>query len=194
MKALSIVVVSLSLVLVGCAGSSSYMRDVPEGEKTYAPEAGKALLVIMRPSGIGFAVQSSVFDVTSGEPGFIAIVSAKTKFAHHVDPGQHRFMVIGESADFMDATFAEGKTYYALVTPRVGVWKARFSLRPVHKVELDTDESQGWYDECRWVEGTPQAKQWAEQNLTDIKSKQASNLPKWLNKPDKPVLFVEDGK
>lgn len=194
MKKLSAAVVLLSLFLAGCAGSSNYMRDVPEGARSYAPESGKALLVFMRPSSLGFAVQSSVFDITSGEPEFIAIVSAKTKFAHNVDPGQHRFMVISESADFMDATLEEGKTYYALVTPRMGAWKARFSLRPLHRVELGTDEFQGWYDDCRWVENTPQAEQWAEQKTSSVKSKQAGKLAKWLEKPDKPVLFIGDGQ
>ena len=187
-------VLLLSLFLVGCAGSSAHMRDVPDGRDTFAPETGKALVVFMRPSGMGFAVQSSVFDITSGEPDLVGIVSAKTKVAYSTDPGQHRFMVIGESADFMDANVQEGLTYYSLVTPRMGFWKARFSLKPVHKAELGMDQFAEWFADTRWVENTQESGKWAMQNMTSIKTKQADYLPKWLDKPDKPILVPDDGQ
>ena len=68
--------VLLLLVLAACAGKSEFMRDTAPDEALYAPQPSNALVVFMRPSGLGFAVQSSVFDVTSGEPIFISIASA----------------------------------------------------------------------------------------------------------------------
>jgi hypothetical protein len=121
--------VLLLLLLGACAGTSQYMRDVAPEKANYTPKPDKALVVFMRPSSLGFAVQSSVFDVTDGSPVFVAIVSALTKVAHYAEPGERRYMVIGESADFMAANLDSGKVYYSLVTPRFGVWKARFSLR-----------------------------------------------------------------
>ena len=32
----------------GCAGSVKHMREVPPGQASYAPEAGKALIVFMQ--------------------------------------------------------------------------------------------------------------------------------------------------
>ncbi len=182
------------LVLAGCAGSSAYMRDVPAEQANYAPAAGRALIVFMRPSGLGFAVQSTVYEVTDGAPVMVGVVSAKTKLAYDVPPGQRHFMVVGESADFMRAELAPGKTYYALVTPRMGVWKARFSLRPVAKTELAGAQFRDWYDDCRWVENTPGSQQWFADNRDSIIEKQNDNWSKWQSKPDKPILYATDGQ
>lgn len=151
------------------------------------------MVTFMRPSGLGFAVQSTVFDVTDGKTAFIAIVSAKTKFALEMEPGEYHFMVVGESADFMRATLEPGKHYYALVTPRMGVWKARFSLKPVTAAELNTEQFTEWFDECRWVENTEQAYQWAVDNRPSILSKQAEYWEKWQSKPVRPALLPGDG-
>lgn len=185
----------LSILLVSaCAGSSAYMRDVAPARANYITQSDKALIVFMRPSGLGFAVQSSVFEINDGDPEFVGIVSAKTKIAYYVEPGEKRFMVIGESADFMDATLEPGKAYYALVTPRFGVWKARFSLRPVRTADLQTAEFAGWYKDTRWVENSEGSSNWANSNIASIRKKMADNLPKWLGKADKPILAANDGQ
>lgn len=181
-------------LLGGCAGSSSYMRDVAPGAASYTTQADKALIVFMRPSGLGFAIQSSVFEVVDGNPVFVGIVSAKAKVAHYMEPGEKRFMVIGESADFMDATLDPGKVYYALVTPRFGVWKARFSLRPVGTADLQTEEFAGWYKDTRRVENLESASNWASSNMPSIRKKMGENLPKWLAKANKPILASDDGQ
>ena len=187
-------IVVLLLAATGCAGQSEYMRNVPEDQADFVPDSGRALVVFMRPSGIGFAVQSSVFDITDGEPELIGIVSAKTKVAHNTGPGEHRYMVIGESADFLEAELLADRTYYSLVTPRIGVWKARFSLKPVHELDLTSAEFAEWYDDTRWVENTPTAQTWAQENMDSIKSKQDKYLRKWLTRTDKPVLLPTDGR
>ena len=124
--------VALALLLAGCAGTVTNMREVPAGEPAMAPEPGKSLVVFMRPSGFGFAIQSSVFEVRDNDPLLIGIVAAKAKVGYNVEPGKRLFMAVGESADFMTAELEPNKTYYVQVTPRMGLWKARFSLAPVH--------------------------------------------------------------
>ena len=187
-------VIILLLAATGCAGHSEYMQDVPENQANFVPESGRALVVFMRPSGIGFAVQSSVFDITDGEPELVGIVSAKTKVAHNTSPGVHRYMVIGESADFLEAELVADRTYYSLVTPRIGLWKARFSLKPVHELDLTSADFTEWYDDTRWVENTLTAQTWAHENMDSIKSKQQEYLRKWLARSDKPVLLPTDGR
>jgi hypothetical protein len=184
----------LLLALGACAGTSDLMRNVPPEKATYAPKPDQALIVFMRPSGFGFAIQSSVFDVTDGNPDFIAVLPAKAKVAHYSKPGQRRFMVIGESADFMDATLDPGKVYYALVTPRMGLWKARFSLRAVDGATVRTTEFDDWFKDSRWVENEPGAAHWAKANMDSIKEKMADDLDDWTHKPDKPTLHAKDGQ
>jgi len=192
---LSRIAAALVLLLLGaCAGSSDYMRNLTPEEAHYETKPDKALVVFMRPSGLGFAVQSSVFDVTDNSPDFVAIVSAKKKVAHYAAPGKRRFMVIGESADFMGATLEPGKVYYALVTPRMGLWKARFSLRPVHAAEIPTTEFADWYGDTEWVANQPSADAWAKENMDSVKEKMADDLDDWMHKDNKPMLEAADGQ
>lgn len=192
-NALKLLALLSMFLLAGCAGSSSYMSDVPPERANYTTQADQALVVFMRPSGFGFAIQSSVFDIVDENPVFVGIVSAKAKVAYYVNPGERRFMVISESADFMDATLEAGKVYYALVTPRMGVWKARFSLRPVRKADLESAEFAGWYKQTRWVENLDSASAWASSNMASIRAKMNNKLPGWQQKANKPTLASDDG-
>ena len=74
-------VLLLLLALGACAGTSDLMRNVPADKATYEPKPDQALIVFMRPSGFGFAIQSSVFDITDRNPDFIAVLPAKAKVA-----------------------------------------------------------------------------------------------------------------
>jgi hypothetical protein len=147
------------------------------------PEPGKAMVVFLRPSRMGFAVESTVYDAPDAETKFLGIVSYKTRVAYQVDPGPHRFMVIGENADFVDATLDAGKTYYILVRVRMGMWKARFSLLPVHladaKYTTQSAEFKEWMENTGFVETTPAALDWYAQHKADVQAKKAEYLQKW---------------
>ena len=161
-------IILLAGLLAGCAGQSEYMRTVAADSVDLTASLDSAVVIFMRPSGIGFAVQSSVFEVTSGDPQLIGIVSAKTRVAHTATPGSHRYMVIGESAAFMDAELLPGKRYYAIVSPRLGWWKARFSLVPVGAEEARAAGFEETCGDCGWVENTDSAHNWATGNMASI--------------------------
>ena len=186
----------LTFLVSGCAGTVSNMREVPVGSSTVVPEKGKAVVVFARPSGLGFAIQSSVFEVIDNKSSLVGIVAAKTKVAYSLDPGKHLFMVIGESADFMTADVLPNKTYYAYVTPRMGLWKARFSLEPKHKQDLGMPELNSSLEECRLVEKTSDSNSWAIGHMDSIQSKRTEYFADWLKTPEseRPHLFPEDGK
>ena len=103
-------------------------------------------------------------------------------------------MVVSEAADFMAAELEGGKTYYALVTPRMGAWKARFSLRPVTAGELAGKEFADWDKDCAFIENTPASEAWAKENWVDIQSKKVEYLQKWEPRTDKPTLRATDGR
>ncbi len=184
----------VAFVLAGCAGSSKYMKLAPDNS-SYIPAGNQSLVVFMRPATLGFAIQSSVFDISTGDNKLVGIVSAKKKIAYRTNPGEHMFMVIGESADFMKADLEVGKTYYALVTPRMGAWKARFSLCPVQKKELTSDKFEDWVNSCEYVENTESSYNWATKNAPSIEVKKEKYLKKWDKKPEskKPILNPGDG-
>jgi hypothetical protein len=173
-------IIALAVALGACGGAA---QMIPAAEAP-AIRPGEALIVFMRPSNFGGLVASSVFDVSGAETKFIGIVYPGNKFAHAVPAGEHTFMVVGESADFMRATVVPGRTYYALVTPRIGVWKARFSFRPVRESELGGSEFASWDGATRFVTNSPDSVNWAQQNAADVDSKRAEYWSDWMGKPE----------
>jgi hypothetical protein len=133
----------------------------------------------MRPSTYGGAVQSTVFDITDGDNKFIGIVSAKTKVPYRTEPGKRMFMVIGESADFLEANLGPEKTYYVLVRPRMGMWKARFSMSPIRKADQAGQKFQDWLTKCQFMANTDASYQWARENDISVTKKREKYLPAW---------------
>ena len=185
---------AITVASSGCI-SSSLMKPAVGDAASYTPKGNEATIIFMRPSVFGGAIQSTVVDATAANIKLVGIVSARTKVAYKTSPGEHLFMVVGEAADFLKADLAAGKTYYALVTPRMGVWKARFSLKAIHKDQLGTEDFKDWDSSTKLVENTPKSHAWAAENMTDIQEKKAEYLSKWNSKPlaDRPVLHRQDG-
>ena len=186
---------AFGLLLSGCA-TTDKMQTVPPEKVVLMPVKGKSMVVFMRPSDFGGAIQSSVFEIKDETPELIGIVSANTMVSYQLEPGNHLFMVIGESADFMSAELLADKTYYALVTPRMGVWKARFSLKPIHAADLGSEEFDDWFGQCGLMENTPASTAWAQENANSIFSKYTEYYADWLEKDEseRPRLLPEDGK
>lgn len=172
------VVFALSL-LSACATSGSLSKHLTPVATDPKPEPGKALVIFMRPSQFGFLIQSTVYDDTE----YVATVSAGSRVGYQAKPGEHMFMVVGESADFMRAELMEGKTYYALVTPRMGAWKARFSLRPVNG-DITQAELDAWMAETRPAVPNQQGALWAKKNHASVMAKHAEYLPQWKGKAE----------
>lgn len=167
--------------LSGCAATSPYMT---KASITPQPSSDKALVIFMRPSRYGGGIQASVYDTRGASNEFIGIVSAKTKVAYQASPGTHLFMVVGENADFMNADLEAGKTYHVLVSPRMGMWKARFSLLPIHndasaKYSLKSPDFAQWKQETSFVQTSPAATAWYHSHAADITAKQAKYMQKW---------------
>lgn len=184
MKLLPSLITLVLLVLSGCA-SSKMQVATQQGLEPAAP--GKAQIVFLRSSLVGSAVQASVYDVTSGNPFFIGILSNNTRVRHQTDPGKRTFMVVSEAADFMQAELAAGRTYYGIIIPRMGADKDHFSLWPIKKdpaSEFSTasEEFAGWLASSKLVENTPESEQWARDNNKDVQEKYHEYWTKWLGK------------
>jgi len=184
MRSKLLMLIAAMLLATGCA--SSKMIDSAQQE-LITPTADKAQIVFLRPSMFGGAIQSSVFDVTGDDVEFIGILSAGKKIAYTVEPGKHMFMVVSEAADFMEAELRGGKTYFAMVTARMGAWKARFSMYPVRnggpgEYQYGSDRFQGWLESTELSENTPASRAWAEENDSSIRGKQLDYETVWKQK------------
>ena len=200
MKPLSPVFTLVFLLLSGCAAMT--MQEAAEQTPPpVTPE--KALLVFLRPPLAGNDSPVSVYDVTSGNPFFIGMLTRNTKVYRLTDPGRRTFMVVVEAADFMQAELAAGKTFYGLVTPAMEAGKARFPLQPVKNdpaSEFNTASGDfaRWLASAKLVQTTPAAEQWARDNNADVLEKYHESWPKWLGKTlaekERLTLHPADGR
>src|SRR5690348_17340136 len=182
LQSFKVVLLGVAVALSGCMTQSKYMTKTSGAAAT--PSPSNAVVVFLRPSSFGGTIQASVYDTGAQEDKFVGIVSAGDKLAYAAEPGDHLFMVIAENADFMIAHLDAGKTYYALIKPRVGVWKARFSLIPIHndagaQYSTRSEDFSKWMSATSWVSVTPQAEQWYTEHAADIRAKKLDNMKKW---------------
>lgn len=194
-----IIALSCLLSLFGCASNPMKVSN----EVTFTkPASGEAQVVFMRDSFVGSAISASLYEVTDKEPVFIGVITNGTKVVYNTTPGKHTFMVVSEAADFMEANLAAGKTYYSIVTPRMGAWKARFSMWPIKadpSAEYSTANSdfEGWKKSTKVASNTEEARAWYEANKASVISKQQEYWPVWQQKSAadlaKRTLSPEDG-
>lgn len=184
MRAFYIFTLLGTLLLAGCASNP---MDPVADQTIPAAAPDKAQVVFMRDAYTGKAIVSSLYDVTDGKTHFIGVMANGTKIAYPTTPGKHTFMVVSEAADFMEADLVAGKTYYALVTPRMGLWKARFSLWPISNDpeaahSLKSKNFKGWVEDTDLVTNSPKSLAWYERVKASIEKKRAEYWPVWQEK------------
>jgi len=190
---------ALLLLSLSTLSPAKDSRMVPADPPGAAP-ADAAIVVFMRVSQVGGAIKATVYDVTDGQQEFIGIVSYKEKLAYKVKPGKHLFMVIAENGDFLDAEVEAGKTYYVVISPRFGVWKARFGFRPFRNdanAEFSTKKPDfaKWLEQTRWMQRGPGADKWYADHKADVTKKKDKYLAKWNERPadDKDYQTLQPG-
>ncbi len=86
--------------------------------------ADKAVVYVLRPTIIGFAVQSKF--AVDGE--WLGVNRGKTYFFLMVEPGEHYFCSKSENQDALKLSVEAGKTYYLQQKVEAGFMKARTNL------------------------------------------------------------------
>lgn len=186
-----------AIILVSFGLTSAKSATMMKVDRDLTPKPDQALIVFMRHSRLGYAISSSLFDVTTDENKFLGVFKAGVKVGYDVTPGEYTFMVVSESADFLKATVSAGKTYYVVVAPRMGWNKARFSFQPLRQADLMGSEFATWNQKTYFVENTPETEEWARNNAPDISDKRVRYWAKWSEKTqeeqDSQTLNPEDG-
>jgi len=184
------------LILVGltaaCASiPKGRMQAAPENAVTKAPQPGKALIYFVRTSQYGGIMPADLYD---GET-YIGSITFGEYIAYQASPGQHLFMVIGETAEFMPSEFLANKTYYANVGAHMGMWKARFHFSPQNG-NLPQGELNSAVNSSRQVVLTEEGRRWAAENADDVRKLKAEHLPKWEQSDQraKKVLNAASGR
>ncbi len=176
------------LFVTSCAGSSQYMKPT---ESLQSPTEDKALVRIMRPSGLGFAVN---FNILDGEK-VIGNSVAKSQFDYLTEPGRHLFIATAENKAFVEAELEGGKTYYLITQVKMGAWKARVGLIPVTKGSEFWNKVEEYERALKRLEpDTVVLKNWEEANKAKIQKLISSYETVWKDKRDWPILSPEDGR
>ena len=173
-----------TVLLSGCVNNP--MTPVADQTLQQAP-ADAVQVVFMRDAYTGKAIIASLYDVTDGKTQFVGVMANGTKIVYPTTPGKHTFMVVSEAADFMEADLQAGKTYYALVTPRMGLWKARFSLWPISNEpgaahSLQSKNFKEWVEDTDLVTNSPKSLAWYERVKASVEKKRAEYWPVWQEK------------
>ena len=182
----------ITVTSVACARRTDLMdyRAIA-GVDIDPPGPGRAVVVFVRPDGRAKFVSSTIFDDVAP----VAVLMQKTYAVYDTPAGKHRFMVVSEAADFMDANLDEGKVYFARIADRMGAWRPRFSLLPVSPHDEKWKDLGEWMNDsdARRVTLNAAGRTWAQDNAPSIQKKHDAYLPKWLAKRDRPTLYPTDG-
>lgn len=196
---LVLVLMASALFFAGCASNPMQVSPVQTIQKV---DANATQVVFMRSSFVGSAINASLYEIVDGEPQFIGILANATRIAYPTTPGKHTFMVVSEAADFMEADLAPGLTYYSIVTPRMGAWKARFSLWPIKKdssaeFSVSNPEFSSWQSNTSLVSNSEKSLLWFQKSKASVVEKQQEYWPVWQEKSAedkaKRTLAPEDG-
>lgn len=153
------------LFLTGCA--SKLMSPVTDNENIIPED--KAVITFFRTSKFGGAVQAPIAHETGdGEIEFVGVSSTKTKIRHVVEPGEHVYVVSGESADILKAKVEANKAYYVRIEPKMGWWKARFANKVMRKKHAESPKIKAAVSKSRLVTINERGKQWFEEKKKDM--------------------------
>ena len=199
MKYIRLLSILSTLIFAGCASNPMQVSSSQSVQKAMPDESQ---IVFMRSTFVGSAINASLYDVTDEETRFLGIISNGTKVAYTTTPGKHTFMVVSEAADFMEGDFLPGRTYYSIVTPRMGAWKARFSLWPIRndgssEYHTESADFTKWLNSTKLVHNSEESEAWYANNKDSVKSKQLDYWPVWQQKTPEDIakrtLNPQDG-
>jgi hypothetical protein len=189
-RAVGLGVLAVLLVAVaGCSRRSGLMLAGERGGTLPQPPPDEAVVVFLRPAYTGYTISAAVYE----DDVFLGVVMRYARLVHETTPGTHRFMVVSEAADFLDAELEGGKLYFVNVRPRMGVWRARFSLYPIDPSDPHWADLPAWLAESYPVTLDADGEAWARDNAASVTAKHDKYLPVWLEKPSRPTIRPADG-
>ena len=184
------------LGITGCATASKLMAVTTPNAVDQTVSEGEAAIVFVRPTNYGGAVQAPIVKVEADNSiSLVGISSAKTKIFYRTTPGNHVFVVGGESGRMLQATLDGGKIYYVKVDPSMGFAKARFSLLPVSQAELAKEGFRKDLGGSEWVMPSSSANVWFLDNKSSLLDKVSIAKEKFQKaKPeDREVIIPQYG-
>jgi hypothetical protein len=168
----------LAVALFGCASQPQ-------------PTPGDSVIVFIVPSmtsesgqyqpTYGDAPTLSLHDVTGGARKIVAVLTVGNKVGYRVPPGKYEFMVANRySTDFMEASVAGGKTYYAILQLQGdGSYSQRYGFRPVRAGDFDSGAFRRWDSNTHFVKRPAKWRAWEIDNEESLDKRLREHRPAW---------------
>jgi hypothetical protein len=188
-----VAVVVLGLVIAGCGQRALRgMQALPADRVSVKPAADQAAVVFLRSARTG--TTTSLWELrTPQENKFIGLLVDDTRLIYLTAPGRTRFMVVGLSANFLDAELQAGKTYHVAVIFGDSA-QEHFRLRPLRPAEEPPASIKACLESCKWVENGDRSQAWAREHANSVQRKKMQYLSMWESRPNRPVLLATDGR
>jgi hypothetical protein len=113
----------------------------PAGPASFVAPADKALVVFVRTSKLGKAVNFYVLDQNKK---LVTLFKGNQNVAITAPPGKHTFYVVSENAELVRAELGAGRTYIISTRAKMGLGKARVIVEPVLRSSPSFAESAQW--------------------------------------------------
>lgn len=121
----SLILVSLLAVIsISCSSSRKVATNGGVDYYNLQPEQGKAVVYILRPSTLGFAIPMNI----ECDGKVVGTNLGKNFIYFMADPGEHTVISYAENNDELKLNIEAGKVYYVLQKVKMGVLMARCKL------------------------------------------------------------------
>lgn len=179
----------LLLLLVAALGTGFVHPNASDpgasgGPASFVAPEDKALVVFVRPSKLGKAVNFYVLDK---DKNLLTLFKGNEHVAITASPGEHTFYVVSEDAQAVKAELGAGRTYIIHAQPKMGFGKARVVVEPVLRSTPSFAESGKWVRDTKAaVPDMDKGNKWVR--------KHRSAIDKRIGKAETRTMGVEDGR
>ena len=112
-----------------------------DGPMSYVAPNDKAVVVFLRPSKLGKAINFYVMDENKQ---FLTMFRGNQNTGVAVPPGKRTIYVVSENAELVRAELAAGRTYIIVARAKMGFGKARVEVETVRRNTPSFAESATW--------------------------------------------------
>ncbi|MDH3201150.1 MAG: hypothetical protein OEM15_09675 [Myxococcales bacterium] len=113
----------------------------PSGPASFVAPKDKALVVFVRDSRLGKAIN---FYIVDENKKFLTMLRGNQHVMATLEPGKHTLYIVSENAGLVRADLAAGRTYIIETRPKMGFGKARVIVEPVLRNTERFAESAKW--------------------------------------------------
>jgi hypothetical protein len=127
------------IFLVGCASSLPDAKEMQAQLKDYTlpktPEKGKALVYVVRPSGIATLIRFNVFVDSKEDASEVGYTRGRQYIYFPVKPGTHTIYSKAENWAESQISAKEGDTIFLQQNPALGIVISRNNLEPIDALD-----------------------------------------------------------